>query len=112
MGTEGKLRITDVFVEIRDPRQAKKVEHAALLNRSIRQHWRVENSLHWCMNVVLGDDRTRARTDDAAHDFSVMRHFALNLSRLPPVKRRRGLKVRRLVAATSNSYRAEIPSLV
>ena len=27
METEGKLRIADVFVGIRDPQQAKKVEH-------------------------------------------------------------------------------------
>lgn len=52
---------------------------AVRLNRSIRQHWRVENSVHWCMDVVFGDDRMRARTDNAAHNFAVMRHFALNL---------------------------------
>lgn len=85
---------------------------AARLNRSIRQHWRVENSLHWCMDVVFGDDRMRARTDNAAHNFSVMRHFALNLIRLAPVKRKGGLKVRRLIAATSDSYRAEILGLL
>lgn len=25
---------------------------AARLNRAVRQHWRVENSLHWCMDAV------------------------------------------------------------
>lgn len=85
---------------------------AARLNRSIRQHWRVENSLHWCMDVVFGDDRMRARTDNAAHNFSVMRHFALNLIRLAPAKRKGGLKVQRLIAATSDAYRAEILGLV
>lgn len=85
---------------------------AARLNRSIRQHWRVENSLHWCMDVVFGDDRMRARTDNAAHNFAVMRHFALNLIRLAPSKRKGGLKVQRLIAATSDAYRAEILGLV
>ena len=85
---------------------------AAHLNRSIRQHWRVENSLHWCMDVVFGDDRMRARTDNAAHNFAVMRHFALNLLRLTPSKRKGGLKVQRLIAATSDSYRAELLGLV
>ena len=85
---------------------------AARLNGSIRQHWRVENSLLWCMDVVFGDDAMRARTDNAAHNFAVMRHFALNLVRLAPAKRKGGLKVQRLIAATSDAYRAEILGLV
>jgi predicted transposase YbfD/YdcC len=32
---------------------------AARLNQAVRQHWRVENSLHWCMDVVFGDDQMR-----------------------------------------------------
>lgn len=85
---------------------------AARINRAVRQHWRVENSLHWCMDVVFGDDQMRARTGHAAHNFSVLRHFALNLIRLAPVKRKGGLKVRRLIAATSDTYRAELLGLV
>ena len=85
---------------------------AARLNRSIRQHLRVENSLHWCMDVVFGDDRMRARTDHAAHNFAVMRHFALNLIRLAPSKRKGSLKVPRLIAATSDSYRAQLLGLL
>ena len=30
------------------------------------------------MDVVFGDNRLRARTDHAAHDFAVMRYFALD----------------------------------
>lgn len=85
---------------------------AARLNRAIRQHWRIENSLHWCMDVVFGDDTMRARTDHAAHTFAVLRHFTLNLIRLTPSKRKGGLKVQRLIAATSDDYRAEILGLV
>jgi len=85
---------------------------AARLNRAVRQHWRVENSLHWCMDVVFGDDQMRARTGNAAHNFAVMRHFALNLIRLDPFKRKGGLKVRRLIAATSDAYRAQLLGLV
>ena len=85
---------------------------AARLNQAVRQHWRVENSLHWCMDVAFGDDQMRARTGNAAHNFAVMRHLALNLIRLDPVKRKGGLKVRRLIAATSDAYRAELLGLV
>jgi len=86
--------------------------HAARLNRAVRLHWRVENSLHWCMDVVFGDDQMRARTGHAAHNFAVLRHIALNLIRLAPVQRKGGIKVRRLIAATSDSYRAQLLGLV
>jgi predicted transposase YbfD/YdcC len=85
---------------------------AARINRAVRLHWRVENSLHWCMDVAFGDDQMRARTGNAAHNFAVVRHFALNLIRLAPIKRQGGIKVRRLIAATSDSYRAELLGLV
>jgi len=41
-----------------------------------------------------------------------MRHVALNLIRLDPVKRKGGLKGLRLVAATSNADHAELFGLV
>ncbi|MCX8017193.1 MAG: ISAs1 family transposase, partial [Rhodocyclaceae bacterium] len=85
---------------------------ASRLNQAVRQHWRIENSLHWCMDVVFGDDQVRARTNNAAHNLAVVRHFALNLIRSDPVKRKGGLKVRRLIASTSDDYRAHLLGLV
>ncbi len=85
---------------------------APRMNRSVRQHWRVENSLHWCLDVIFGDDQMRARSDNAAHNLAVLRHFVLNLIRLAPVKRKGGLKVQRLIAATSDSFRAQLLGLI
>ena len=85
---------------------------AARLNLAVRQHWRVENSLHWCMDVVFGDDQMRARTDHAAHNLAVLRQFVLNLLRLAPVKRKGGLKVQRLIAASSDAFREQLLGLV
>lgn len=76
---------------------------AARLTRAARLHWRVEYSLHWCMDVVFSDDQMRARTAHAAHSFAVLRHIALNLIRLAPVQRKGGITVRRLIASTSNT---------
>jgi predicted transposase YbfD/YdcC len=84
---------------------------AGRINRAIRQHWRVENSLHGCMDVIFGDDPLRARTDHAAHNFAVLRHFVMNLIRLSPIKRKGGIKIRRRIAATSDAYRAELLGL-
>lgn len=78
-----------------------------LLN-AVRSHWAVENRLHWCMDVALGDDQVRARTNHAAHNLAVLKHITLNLIRLDPIKRKGGIKARRLIAASSDSYRAEL----
>lgn len=78
---------------------------------AIRSHWAVENRLHWCMDVVFADDQMRARTGHAAHNLAVLRHITLNLIRLDPVKRKGGIKARRLIAATSDLYRAQLLGL-
>ena len=85
---------------------------AERMNRVVRQHWRVENSLHWCMDVVFRDDQARTRTDHAAHNLAVLRQWVLNLLRTAPVKRKGGLQVQRLIAATSDSFRAQLLGLV
>ena len=85
---------------------------APRLNAAIRQHWRVENSLHWCMDVIFGDDAMRARLGNAAHNFAVLRHIALNLLRLDPTQRKASLKVKRLLAASTDDYRAQLLGLV
>jgi predicted transposase YbfD/YdcC len=84
---------------------------ATKISGAIRQHWGVENRLHWCMDVIFADDQMRARTGHAAHNLSVLKHLTLNLIRLDPIKRKGGLKARRLIAATSDAYRAELLGL-
>jgi predicted transposase YbfD/YdcC len=81
---------------------------AIVINRAVRQHWSVETSLHWCMDVVFADDQMRARTGHAAHNLAVLRHITLNLIRLDPSPRKGGIKARRLIAATSDLYRAQL----
>ena len=85
---------------------------AGRLANAVRAHWAVENSLHWCMDVAFADDQMRARTGHAAHNLAVLKHITLNLIRLDPVKRKGGIKARRLIAATSDLYRAQLLGLV
>ena len=60
------------------------------------------------MDVIFGDDQMRARTGYAAHNLAVLKHITLNLIRLDPIKRKGGIKARRLIAATSDLYRAHL----
>ena len=84
---------------------------AARLGQAICAHWSVENRLHWCMDVAFADDQMRARTGHAAHNLAVLKHITLNLIRLDPTPRKGGIKARRLIAATSDLYRAQLLGL-
>jgi predicted transposase YbfD/YdcC len=78
---------------------------------AVRSHWSVENRLHWTMDVIFDDDQMRARTQASAHNLAVLKHITLNLIRLDPIKRKGGIKARRLIAATSDRYRAQLLGL-
>jgi predicted transposase YbfD/YdcC len=49
--------------------------------QAVRNHWSVENSLHWVLDVVFREDASRTRKDNSAENFSVVRRIALNLLR-------------------------------
>ena len=85
---------------------------ASQLLASVRAHWRVENSLHWCMDVAFNDDQSRMRTDFAAHNFAVVKHIVLNLIRLHQSDKKRSIKIKRLRAASLDDFRAEIMGLL
>jgi predicted transposase YbfD/YdcC len=80
---------------------ADKIAHA------VRSHWEVENRLHWCLDVQFGDDYARARAGHVAHNLALVRHIALNLIRLD-TSRKASIKTKRLLAATSDDFRAEL----
>ncbi len=45
----------------------------------VRAHWTIENSFHWVLDVVFGEDAHRTRTLKAAENLAVLRRIALNL---------------------------------
>ncbi len=49
--------------------------------RGTRQHWAIENKLHWVLDVSFGQDANQTRVRYAAENLAVVRHFALNIIR-------------------------------
>ncbi|MGB0564911.1 MAG: ISAs1 family transposase, partial [Spirulinaceae cyanobacterium] len=43
----------------------------------VRGHWGIENPLHWSLDVVFGEDRSRLRRDHAPRNFSLLRRLSL-----------------------------------
>ena len=50
--------------------------------QAIKQHWLVENQLHWVLGVAFDEDRCRAREGYAAENLVVTRQVTLNLLKL------------------------------
>lgn len=50
----------------------------------VRQHWGIENVLHWTLDVVLDEDQMRSRKDHAPANLAVLRRLALNIARAHP----------------------------
>jgi predicted transposase YbfD/YdcC len=48
---------------------------------AIRSHWRVENGLHWVLDVTFREDASRVRERNAARNLALLRKIALNLAR-------------------------------
>lgn len=52
---------------------------AGQIARCVRQHWQVENNLHWRLDVIFREDFQRCRSGYAATNLSLMRKMSLNL---------------------------------
>jgi len=74
--------------------------------QAIREHWRIENSLHWVLDVTFAEDLSRLRKGHGAANMAVVRHFAINLVR--GANDRHSLKTRRKLAGWSEDYLAAL----
>ena len=77
--------------------------NAPTIAKAIRQHWGIENSLHWCLDISFREDHCRVRKDHAPENLATLRHMAINL-----LKREKSLKggiqTKRLKAAWDRDY--------
>lgn len=46
---------------------------------AVRAHWRIENSLHWSLDMAFKEDYARARLGHAQENLSLVRKLALNI---------------------------------
>jgi predicted transposase YbfD/YdcC len=79
---------------------------AALVGPMIRDHWAIENSLHWVLDMVFRDDECRVRTENAPANFTTLKHMANNLIRKAPGKDSQRLK--RMTAAWDDEFLASL----
>ncbi|KZN58055.1 hypothetical protein JL49_01050 [Pseudoalteromonas luteoviolacea] len=76
---------------------------AERLAQATRAHWRIDNSLHWCLDVAMNEDGRRIRRDGAPEVLADVRHIALNLLRKETAFKKGG-RAKHLKAASNESY--------
>jgi len=80
---------------------------AAQMMKYIRQHWEVENKLHWSLDVSFREDDSRVRIGHAPENLALIRKIALNLLRLNKSKKC-GAKTKRMLCAIDTNFLLEI----
>lgn len=70
---------------------------------AVRDHWGIENQLHWQLDVTFQEDQCRIRKGHADANFSSLRRTALSLLKAES-SLKVGIKNKRLVAGWDESY--------
>jgi len=78
-------------------------QEAKLFNKAIREHWTIENKLHWTLDVAFSEDASRKRIGNSAQNFSILLKIALNLLKNEKTAKQ-GIKGKRFKAALDNQY--------
>ncbi len=73
------------------------------VEKAIRVHWGIENSLHWVLDVAFSEDDCRIRRDHPPPNFATLRKIALNLLRHDH-KTKCGVKARRKMSGWDDDY--------
>ena len=68
-----------------------------------RDHWQIENQLHWCTDVAFDEDHNRTRWGNGQANLVVLRQMALTLLRKEK-SLKVGIKIKRLRAGWDNDY--------
>lgn len=80
---------------------------AALFANAVRNHWSIENSVHWILDVAFREDDSRIRKDHTPANMGTVRRIALNM-----VKQEKTAKVgvnnKRKIAGWNNKYLEKI----
>ena len=80
---------------------------ATYINHAVRDHWAIENKLHWVLDVQFQEDSSRKRTGNSASNFNIISKVALGLIEKVETKRQ-SKRGRRHMAAFGTKFREEV----
>lgn len=71
--------------------------------KAVRDHWCIENQLHWGLDIAFREDDSRVRDRNAATNLAILRRFALSLCKQEKTAKV-GIKIKRKRAGWNNDY--------
>lgn len=96
---------------IRDGKQCNEIRYYILSKyvaarrfaAAVRDHWGIENRLHWQLDVTFQEDQSRVRLGHADANFSILRRTALSMLKNETTAKV-GIKNKRLMAGWDEGY--------
>jgi predicted transposase YbfD/YdcC len=85
---------------------ASKKASAKYFGTVLRNHWRIENCLHWQLDVNFGEDQSRVSKRNAAENLALLRRLVLSLVKAHPAKL--SIAKKRFAAALDPAFLEEI----
>lgn len=82
-------------------------ENPKKLNQLIRQHWSIENQLHWILDVSFNEDQSRKRTGNSPENFNLIFKSALSILKNDK-SINKPLSNKKLEALINRKYRAKL----
>ena len=83
-----------------------KKARAKVYGKALRDHWGIENSLHWQLDVTFDEDRNRVSKRNAAENLGLLRRLTLSLLQAHPAKL--SIAKKRFAAALDPEFLEEI----
>jgi predicted transposase YbfD/YdcC len=79
---------------------------AKVYGKALRDHWGIENTLHWQLDVTFAEDRNRVSKRNAAENLALLRRLTLSLLQAHPAKQ--SIAKKRFEAALDPGFLEEI----
>jgi predicted transposase YbfD/YdcC len=85
---------------------SSKKETPVYFNGRIRQHWSIENQLHWHLDLSFDEDKSRTRMGNGAENHNTLRKMALQL--LKAMNDKHSIRERRKKAGWTDTYLLQV----
>jgi predicted transposase YbfD/YdcC len=80
------------------------------MNELIRNHWNIENKLHWSLDVIFNEDKSTKQAGNAAENMSLINKCVLSILKNDKIKKG-SIKRKRNACGWDNQYLENILTL-